>query len=143
MKKVYIGSDHAGYNLKEWVKDLVDKDKIVIEDVGCNSEERCDYPDFAHSLANKVIEEKQAVGILICGSGNGIAIAANKHKGIRAAICWNVELAELARQHNDANVLVLPARFIELVEAKKCVEAFLSTKFEGGRHENRVNKIDL
>ncbi len=142
MRKIYVGSDHAGFNLKDWIKTIIKKEGEIV-DVGCNSEERCDYPDFAHEVAKGVLKEKGALGILICGSGNGIAIAANKHKGIRAAICWEGELAKLAREHNNANILVLPARFIENGEAKKCVELFLTTDFEGGRHEERVNKIDL
>lgn len=139
--KIAIGCDHAGYKLKEYlVKYLSDK-KIVVKDFGTYSEERADYPDFAHAVSIAVENKEYDLGILICGSGNGINMTANKHKGIRAALCWNEELAALARQHNDANVLSLPARFITEETAVKCVDAFLSAQFEGGRHTDRINKI--
>ena len=141
--KLSIGSDHAGYQLKaqliSWLE--ANRKDLIIENKGCNSEESCDYSDYAHAVAEEV--QLGGVGILICGSANGVSIAANKHKGIRAALCWKKEIAELARQHNDANILSLPARYISLEEAKEMVNVFLDTPFEGGRHERRVNKIDI
>lgn len=140
---ISIGSDHAGYGLKvEIIKELETLNYKVI-DKGCYSSERADYPDFAHLVAMSVLSKETQFGILMCGSGNGIAMSANKHKGIRAALCWSSEIASLARQHNDANILVLPARFISAAEAKECVKIFLSEKFEGGRHQMRIEKIDL
>ncbi|CAG0989957.1 MAG: ribose 5-phosphate isomerase B [Bacteroidetes bacterium] len=139
--KLIIGSDHAGFQLKEYLKAELIKKGFELEDVGTHSEESVDYPDFAHTLALKVENGEFKYGILICGSGNGISMAANKHKGIRSAICWNKELAKLAREHNDANIIALPARFIKNKEAEECVEVFLNTRFEGGRHERRVQKI--
>jgi ribose 5-phosphate isomerase B len=139
--KIAIGCDHAGYKLKEYLVNYLTDKKIIVKDFGTYSEERADYPDFAH-IVSVAIENKECdFGILICGSGNGINITANKHKGIRAALCWNEELAALARQHNDANILSLPARFISEETAVKCVDAFLTAQFEGGRHTERVNKI--
>jgi len=139
--KIAIGCDHAGYKLKEYLVKYLTEKKFVVKDFGTYSEERADYPDFAH-IVSVAIENKECdLGILICGSGNGINITANKHKGIRAALCWNEELAALARQHNDANILSLPARFINEETAVKCVDAFLTAQFEGGRHTERVNKI--
>lgn len=140
--KLAIGSDHAGFKLKEKVKKHLLKEGYSVKDFGCYSEERADYPDYAHPLSNAVEKKEFDYGVLICGSGNGINIAANKHKGIRSALCWNKELAELARQHNDANIIALPARFIEDEEAVKCVDTFVNTTFEGGRHADRVNKIN-
>lgn len=141
MMKIAIGADHAGFELKEEIKDLLTIKGFETEDFGTFSTASVDYPDFAHPTADAVEKGDADLGILLCGSGNGIAMAANKHQGIRAAICWETELAKLARQHNDANILVLPARFIEKNDAFAIVEAFLSTKFEGGRHQNRVEKI--
>jgi len=139
--KIAIGCDHAGYKLKEnLVKYLAGK-KIVVKDFGTYSEERADYPDFAHAVSLAIENKEYDLGILICGSGNGINITANKHQGIRAALCWNEEVAALARQHNDANIISLPARFINEETAIKCVDAFLTAQFEGGRHADRVNKI--
>jgi len=141
--KVMIGADHAGFTYKEQVKNLLIAKGFSVEDVGTHSPDSVDYPDFAHPVA-QAVEDKQADwGILICGSGNGVAITANKHQGIRAALCWNVELARLARQHNDANVLCLPARFVSVEEALQMVEVFANTSFEGGRHSNRVAKISI
>jgi len=142
-KIIAIGSDHAGFSLKEDIIDYLNSIHITTINTGCYSEERADYPDYAHSVANSVLEGKSGCGILLCGSGNGIAMSANKHKGIRAAICWTKEIAILARQHNDANILVLPARYISKQDALACVEAFLITPFEGGRHLQRVEKIDI
>jgi ribose 5-phosphate isomerase B len=142
-KNIAIGSDHAGFQLKEKVKQYLESKGYPVKDFGCHSEERADYPDFAHPLAKAVESEEFETGILICGSGNGINMAANKHQGIRSALCWKRELAELARQHNDANIIALPARFISEEEAKSCVDAFINTEFEGGRHSERVNKISM
>ncbi len=136
-----IGCDHAGYELKETVKRHLSALSMEGTDVGTHSTASVDYPDYAHPVADLVESGKVDFGILICGSGNGIAIAANKHQGIRAAICWQEELAALARQHNDANILVLPARFIENETAIKILDTFLNNSFEGGRHANRVQKI--
>jgi len=138
--KIGIGSDHAGFVLKKHLIDAL-KDAYEIKDFGTYSEERADYPDFAHPLAKSVEEKELEFGILICGSGNGIAMTANKHQGIRAAIAWLPEISELARQHNDANIICLPARFIDPELALNCVKVFLSTDFEGGRHATRVDKI--
>ena len=139
--KIAIGADHAGVQLKSVIADFLRSKGHEVEDFGPFSGESVDYPDFAHPVANSVESGKSDYGVLICGSGNGISMAANKHQGIRAAICWNRELASLARQHNDANILSLPARFITDEEAIACAEVFFTTPFEGGRHANRVNKI--
>jgi len=139
MKKLHIGSDHAGFALKrELIEQLRPSYDIV--DHGPVSEESVDYPDYAHPVA-RAVQEDGVLGILICGSANGVAMTANKYAGIRAAICWKVEIAALARQHNDANVLCIPARFVSEDEAKQITQTFLNTPFEGGRHANRVNKI--
>lgn len=139
--KLAIGCDHAGFELKEALKKHLSAKGFVLEDKGTFSADSVDYPDFAHAVAISVEKKEVDLGILICGSGNGISMAANKHAGIRAAICWKKELASLARQHNDANILSLPARFITEQEGKEIADTFLSTGFEGGRHANRVNKI--
>ena len=140
--KIVIGSDHAGYQSKvKLIKYLEKNYNVPIEDKGTHSDEATDYPEYAHAVADAVISEKNAIGILICGSGNGVCMTANKHQGIRAALVWEKELAELARQHNDANVLCLPARFISYRKMLHLVNAFLNTDFEGGRHKRRVNKI--
>lgn len=138
--KMVIGSDHAGFGYKEEIKKHF-KDSIDFEDVGTFSEERCDYPDFAHKAAEKVNEKIK--GVLICGSGNGMIMTANKHKNIRCALAWNVEIAKLARLHNDANMVAIPARFISENEAFEIIKAFNETEFEGERHINRVNKISI
>ena len=140
---ISIGSDHAGFELKKQIIDYLKSKSFIVIDKGCFSEERADYPDFAHHTAESVITKESEFGILMCGSGNGINMTANKHKGIRAALCWTSEIAAMARQHNDANVLVLPARYITISETLKCVDVFLSEKFEGGRHQERIEKIDL
>lgn len=137
--KLAIGADHAGFEYKQALAGSVHASEV--SDFGTYSTDSVDYPDFAHPVANAIEKGEADFGILICGSGNGIAIAANKHQGIRAAICWNEELAMLARQHNDANIVVIPARFISIELAKKIVNVFLSTDFEGGRHATRVSKI--
>ena len=140
--KVAIASDHAGFDYKTAIKEILTQKGFEMIDFGAHSTDSMDYPDVAHHLANEVNSGKAKFGILICGSGNGVCMTANKHQGIRAALCWNKELGELARLHNNANVLCLPARFISLEEAIAISEAFLATTFEGGRHENRVNKIN-
>lgn len=137
--KIAIGADHAGFDYKEALKPFL-KD-VEIKDFGTDSSDSVDYPDFAHPVSFAVENGEFDLGILICGSGNGIAITANKHQSIRAAICWNTELASLARKHNNANILCLPARFISIKEASEIMTTFLHTEFEGGRHANRVNKI--
>ena len=137
--KIAIGADHAGFDLKETLSASLTEHEL--KDFGTYSSNSVDYPDFAHPVASAVENAAFDFGILICGSGNGIAITANKHQGIRAAICWNTELASLARKHNNANILCLPARFISVKEALAITQTFLTTEFEGGRHANRVNKI--
>ena len=139
--KIGFGSDHAGYELKELLKDEVLKMGNTINDFGTHSSESTDYPDSAHALASSVEKKEVKLGIAICGSGNGISMALNKHQDIRAALCWSTELAELARLHNDANVLSLPARFISKEQAIAIVKVFIKAKFEGGRHQRRVDKI--
>jgi ribose 5-phosphate isomerase B len=143
MNKIAIGSDHAGFDLKEHLIVYLKSKGIIVDDKGCYSKERADYPDYGHAVAISVLNKEADFGILMCGSGNGINMSANKHPGIRAALCWNPEIAALARQHNDANVLVLPARFMSNKEAEQCVDVFLTEKFEGGRHQARVEKIDI
>ncbi len=138
-----IGCDHAGYELKEYLKEYLTSKGYAMTDFGGHSTESVDYPDFGHQVADYVSKNKGFKGIIICGSGNGINMTANKHQGIRSALCWNVEIVELARLHNDANILALPARFISKEEAVAMVDVFFNTKFEGGRHENRVNKIAI
>jgi ribose 5-phosphate isomerase B len=140
-KLIPIGSDHAGFQLKNQVIDYLIANGFDIRDFGCFSEDSIDYPDFGHPVAKLVEENEGMLGILICGSGNGINMTANKHQGIRSALCWKKEIAELARQHNNANILALPARFISSKEAIEMVDAFLGTEFEGGRHQNRIDKI--
>lgn len=139
--KIAIGCDHAGYELKEFIKNYLISKGFEVTDCGAYSSESVDYPDFAHAVSKRVENKESVYGILICGSGNGISMAANKHAGIRAALCWKKEIAALARQHNDANILSMPARFISADEAKEITDIFLRTEFEGGRHANRVNKI--
>lgn len=136
-------SDHAGYEMKNVIEGYLDSKNIKWTDFGTDSTESCDYADFAHPCARAVEAGECYPGIALCGSGNGIGMTLNKHQGIRAAICWNVELAELARRHNNANVLVLPARFIDNVTAINIVETFLSTPFDGGRHERRIEKMPV
>jgi len=142
MKKVIpIGADHAGFQLKTAVIQHLEAAGYEMKDFGCYSEESIDYPDFGHPVAQMVQENEGMLGILICGSGNGINMTANKHQGVRSALCWKKELAELARQHNNANIIALPARFISEAEGLEMVDAFLSMEFEGGRHQRRVDKI--
>ena len=139
--KLAIGSDHAGFELKEKIKKHLVSLGIELEEKGCFTEERCDYPDFAHAVAASVENKEVDFGILMCGSGNGINMAANKHKGIRSALAWQPEIAALAKQHNNANVLTLPARYLKEEEAIAIVDAYLKASFEGGRHQDRIDKI--
>jgi ribose 5-phosphate isomerase B len=139
--KIAIGSDHAGFNNKEAIKDHIQQTGHDVDDLGTFTEASCDYPDYAHAVANAVEEGKADFGVLVCGSANGVAITANKHAGIRAAICWEKEIAVLARAHNNANIICIPARFVSTDAALEMVDKFLSTPFEGGRHQTRVGKI--
>lgn len=139
--KIAIGGDHAGFLYKKDLKEYLTQKGVELKDFGTDSEDSTDYPDYAHPLAEAIGNSELDLGILICGSGNGVAMTANKHPKVRAALCWNTELSSLARQHNNANVLCLPARFVSLEEAKAMIDTFLETTFEGGRHERRVNKI--
>jgi ribose 5-phosphate isomerase B len=141
-KPVAIGSDHAGYDFKEEMISFLEAKDLPFHDYGTHSKDSVDYPDFAHPVANAVEKGEASFGILLCGSANGVAITANKHKGIRAAICWGEELAKLAREHNNANILCIPARFVREGDAEKMVQTFINTTFEGGgRHQRRVEKI--
>ena len=140
-KLIPIGADHAGFQLKEVIKKYLVEKGYEVKDFGCFSEESIDYPDYGHPVALMVAENKGMLGILICGSGNGINMTANKHQGVRSALCWRKEIAELARLHNDANIIAFPARFINEEESKEIVDIFLVTDFEGGRHAKRVDKI--
>ena len=139
--KIAIGADHAGFDLKNEIIAFLKQKDISVIDFGPFSGDSVDYPDYAHPVADAVENNQADLGIVICGSGNGINMTVNKHQGIRSALCWLPELATLARQHNNANVLALPARFISSAVAIDCVEAFINSSFEGGRHERRVNKI--
>ena len=141
MKTIGLCSDHAGFELKEYVRGWLEAKGWPYKDYGTYSTESCDYPDFAHQLAQAV--EAGYPGIAICGSGNGINMTLNKHQGIRAALCWTAEIAHLARQHNDANVLVMPGRFIGTEEADMIMTEFFNTSFEGGRHQRRIDKIPV
>jgi len=161
MIKIGLACDHAGFELKEFVKKYIEQKGFTCKDFGCYTAESCDYPDYAHFLAEFIEEEPPqttpieglssppsgelagAWGIAMCGSGNGICMTLNKHQGIRAAICWNANIAQLTRAHNDANMLVLPARFISKEEAAEMIDIFLSTPFEGGRHQRRIEKIPI
>ena len=143
-KKISLGSDHAGFELKQHIKEYLQSItdyRIELNDWGCYTEDRVDYPDFAHKVAGDITEGKSDLGILVCGSGNGISMAANKWEDIRCALCWNSEITEMARLHNDANILSLPGRYISKEEAIKCVDIFLKTEFEGGRRSDRIAKI--
>ncbi|MBZ4683223.1 MAG: rpiB [Fusobacteriales bacterium] len=142
MKKIALGADHGGYELKNIVKEYLKNNGYEVIDFGTNSSDSVDYPEFAHKVGNSVVNKEADFGIVICGTGIGISIAANKIKGVRAALCHNVWTAKLTRQHNDANVLAMGGRVIGPGIALDMVEAFLNTEFEGGRHTNRVNKIE-
>ena len=141
MKKIYISSDHAGYKLKEVIKLHLSKKKISFQDMGPYNDDSVDYPDFAHKVARKVKTNKNNVGILVCGSGMGMNIAANRHKNIRAAQCFNLKSTKLSRLHNDANIITLGSRLLTKRIALSCVSVFLNTKFDGGRHLKRIKKI--
>ena len=141
MKVIGLASDHAGYPLKEQVKEWLTSMGYEYKDFGTNSTDSCNDPEFGHALAQAVESGECPVGIAICGTGNGINMSVNHHKGIRGALCWMPEIAALARQHNDANILVMPGRFISEAAAKECVETFLATEFEGGRHQSRIDAI--
>ncbi|MBK1441333.1 ribose 5-phosphate isomerase B [Parapedobacter sp. ISTM3] len=140
-KTIAIGGDHAGFDYKEALVSFLESAGYTVKNFGAFTADSVDYPDFAHPVASAVERGEFECGILVCGSANGVAITANKHQGIRAAICWQEQLASLARQHNDANVLCIPARFIDVELAKAITDTFLTTEFEGGRHANRVGKI--
>lgn len=139
--KITIGNDHAGFRYKKAISSYLEQIGHIVSDAGAHGEESVDYPDFAHPVSRDVDNKNADFGILICGSGNGVAITANKHQNIRAALCWKVEVARLARAHNNANILCIPARFVSLKLAKQMAEIFISEKFEGGRHLKRVKKI--
>lgn len=139
--RIALGGDHAGFELKEKIKKLLDDRGHLIEDYGPYNDKAVDYPDFVHPIATAIEKNEFDFGILICGSGNGVAMTANKHQGIRAAVCWNEMLAKLARAHNDANILCLAGRFIDYELAREIVNIFLSTGFDGGRHSTRIKKI--
>jgi len=139
---IAIGSDHAGYEMKEALINWVAQQEIPVIDFGTDSAESVDYPDYAHAVTASILDGESVIGILICGTGNGICMTANKWRDIRAALCWNPEIASLARQHNNANILCMPARFISIEDAIQILEVFLDTEFEGGRHEKRINKIN-
>ena len=141
MKKILISSDHAGFKLKEAIKFYLRKKKISFQDMGPDNDNRVDYPDFAHKVARRVKTNRNNVGILVCGSGMGMNIAANRHKNIRAAQCFNLKSTKLSRLHNDANIITLGSRLLTKKTAINCVSAFLNTKFEGGRHSKRIKKI--
>lgn len=141
--KLAIGSDHAGFEYKSYLAKKLVKLGYELTDAGTMSVESVDYPDYAHKVADAVVDSKVDLGILLCGSGNGVCITANKHQHIRAALCWSPELAALARKHNNANILCIPARFVSQQMAWKITSAFLENGFEGGRHQIRVGKIDL
>lgn len=139
--KIAIGNDHAGPDYKKAIVEFLEKQGHEVINHGTNSTKSVDYPDFGHAVANDIQLKNAQLGIVICGSGNGIAMTVNKHQGVRAALCWTKEIAELARQHNDANVISIPSRFTSIPQAVAMVETFINTAFEGGRHANRVNKI--
>jgi len=140
-KPIAVGSDHAGYDYKAIIIEMLQNKGVQVKDFGTNSPDSVDYPDFAHPVSSAVENGEASFGVLICGSANGVAITANKHQSIRAAICWNNDVAKLARQHNNANVICLPARFVSEQAAEEMVNTFLSIEFEGGRHQTRVSKI--
>jgi ribose 5-phosphate isomerase B len=140
-KPIVVGSDHAGFAYKQTIVDFLKKNNIPYKDLGTNSPDSVDYPDFAHPVASAVNNGEAPVGILVCGSANGVAITANKYQSVRAAITWLDEIAALARQHNNANIICIPARYVSTDDALQMISTFLETEFEGGRHANRVNKI--
>jgi len=141
LKKIFISSDHAGFKLKVIIKKYLDKKKYVYTDLGPNNDSKVDYPDYAHKVAKKVKINKNHFGILVCGSGMGMNITANKHKNIRAAQCFNIKSTKLSRLHNDANIITLGSRLLKKNNVLNCINVFLNTKFEGGRHTKRIKKI--
>ena len=140
--RIAAGCDHAGYEVKEAIVKMLRENGHDVKDYGTFSSDSVDYPDFAHSVANAIENKEADYGVLVCGSANGVAIAANRHRGVRAAIAWRDDVASLARQHNNANVICIPSRFVSMQEATQFVRSFLNSQFEGGRHEKRVNKIE-
>ena len=140
--KIAIGNDHAGVEVKKTIEKLLSEKGYTVINKGYDGKESVDYPDYIHPVSLEVKEKKAQIGIIICGSGNGAAMTANKHKGVRAAICWSEEIAKLARQHNDANIISIPSRFLSEKEIINIVEVFIKTDFEGGRHKRRIDKID-
>ena len=143
IKSVGLASDHAGYELKQVVKQYLDAHGIEYKDFGCFSPKSCDYPDYAHPLANAIEAGEVKAGIALCGSGEGMSMTLNKHQGIRAALCWRTEIAEITRKHNNSNIIVIPARFIDKETTLKMLDIFFNTDFEGGRHLRRINKMPL
>ena len=141
--KISIGNDHVGTNYKFAIKELLESKGIYVKNYGTNTNDSVDYPDFVHPVAQDVETNKSDLGILICGSANGVAITANKHQKVRAGLCWNKEIVHLTRSHNNANILCIPARFTAIQQALEMVEVFLNTEFEAGRHQNRIDKIPL
>jgi ribose 5-phosphate isomerase B len=141
LKKIFISSDHAGYKLKETIKSYLLKKKLIFQDLGPNSDSKVDYPDYAHKVAKKVKSNKNHIGILICGSGMGMSITANRHRNIRAAQCFNLKSTKLSRLHNDANIITLGSRLLSKKNVLNYINVFLNTKFEGGRHSKRIKKI--
>jgi ribose 5-phosphate isomerase B len=141
--KIALATDHAGYYMKEYIKEYLIKKGYFVEDFGCNNDVSCDYPDFTHPFARAIEKGEFEFGISFCGSGNGVNITANKYAGIRSALCWDIVPAELSRKHNDANICALPARFLTNQKAEEIVDAFLNTRFEGGRHKRRIDKIPI
>ena len=140
-KTIGLANDHAGFEFKEYIKKNLEKRGLKYIDFGSCSSEKCDYPDFAHKLGNAIENKELEIGIALCGSGNGMVIALNKFKNVRAGLAWNENIAKLASAHNDANIIIIPARFVAQDEVMKIVDAFLDTPFEGGRHLERINKI--
>ncbi len=141
--RIGIGADHAGFEYKEGIAKLLKKNGYHLKDFGTYTSESVDYPDYVHPLCNEIDDEKIDIGILLCGTANGVAMAANKHASVKAAVCWDNDITVLARRHNDANVICVPARFVSLELAIEMVQLFLNTEFEGGRHKRRVEKIPL
>ncbi|MDR0659875.1 MAG: ribose 5-phosphate isomerase B [Prevotellaceae bacterium] len=140
--KIGLASDHAGYEMKQFLLGMLEALGHEVVDFGTNSKDSVDYPDFAHPLAEAVVAKKVEIGIAMCGTGNGVNMAVNRHKGVRGVLCWSIDIGRLTRQHNGANICCLPARFISNLEAAAIVESFLSTPFEGGRHQKRIEKIE-
>jgi len=140
-KTIAIGSDHAGFELKEQLRKWLQETGVALKDFGTSSSDSVDYPDFAHLVASDIEHGNHELGILVCGTGIGVDMAANKHQGIRSALCWNKEVSKLAKSHNNANIISLPGRFISFEKAKEILTTFFNTEFEGGRHQNRINKI--